>query len=98
MPFTPFTFGFGKRTDWDRITHIRLVPGVEPHRAEVREFRRQLVALADDEGLIEKEKALALPAYRPSKGIRSDLRNWSNKPGHGNNNQDKGWLELGRVD
>jgi hypothetical protein len=92
-----------ERIDWQEITHVRLVPHRQPDSPHALQRRDQLRKLADKDHLVPIEVALAyLEPVRTldgdrEKAIKSDLRNWSNPTGHGNNSKDKGWLQLGRV-
>ena len=103
MPFEPLPQTPGVRTNWDPITHLRLVKERRPDTGRALTRWGALRALADDEGVVALSQVLAtldpvrnLPSGREA-SIRQDLRNWSNARSHGNNSQDKGWLELGRL-
>ncbi|AEG50753.1 hypothetical protein Sphch_3138 [Sphingobium chlorophenolicum L-1] len=90
-------------TDWTIVTHIRLLKGVKPDTGRALQRWEMLKPLADEDGVIALVKVLASldPMRNKESGreaaIRMDLRNWSNPRDHGNNSQDKGWLELGRL-
>lgn len=103
MPFVAVSQMPKTRTDWTGITHIHLISGRRPQTAGALARWRALTAAADGTGLVRLEAALSLiePIRQLAGGreaaIRSDLRCWSNPVDHGNNNQDKGWLELGYL-
>jgi hypothetical protein len=87
-------------TRWEEVTHLRLT-GKKPETNLALARWKVLKTLADGDGVVPMHKALAIldPVRNLDSGreasIRSDLRNWSNPVDHGNNSQDKGWLELG---
>lgn len=89
--------------NWDIITHVRLIKGRRPDTASALSRWNDLAAIADSEGLIPMVAITAKlqPMRNRPEGhlasVRSDLRCWSNARDHGNNSQDKGWLELGYV-
>ncbi|KXU29221.1 hypothetical protein A0J57_18215 [Sphingobium sp. 22B] len=103
MPFEPLPQTPRVPTNWDLITHIKLVKGMKPDTGLATKRWEELRRVADDDGVISLLRAFAvLDPVRPKgnqreASIRKDLRNWSNPRDHGNNSQDKGWLELGRL-
>jgi hypothetical protein len=88
--------------DWDAITHIRLKKLAQPDTAAAKKRWEALWAVADADGFAPVATAfrILVPmrnlANREA-GIRADLRCWANDRSHGNNSQDKGWLELGSM-
>lgn len=102
MRFVPIPQQRGLPTDWDPITHIRLIPEERPSTPRALERWRTLCEMANPEGIIERDRALSeLKAIRNrgdnEASVKYDLRCWSNPKDHGNNSQDKGWLELGKL-
>ncbi|GAY22665.1 MULTISPECIES: hypothetical protein [Sphingobium] len=105
MPFEPLLQTPGVPTNWDLITHVRLVRGLRPdseHALKRWEILKELAKLQPERAFALPEVLAALDPVRdlPSgreASIKQDLRNWSNPRDHGNNSQDKGWLELGRL-
>ncbi|WP_176593186.1 hypothetical protein [Sphingobium sp. EM0848] len=90
-------------TNWHLVTHIRLVNDRRPDNGHAFLRWEQLRAVADGDGIISLEIALSAiePVRRLSVGregaIMQDRRCWSNLRDHGNNNLNKGWIELGRM-
>lgn len=101
MPFVAMPQEPGVPTNWTPITHIRVIEGKRPDTPHALERWTILAAVADLDGTIPLGKVFELVEPVRSRGgreagIKADLRCWSNDDRHGNNSQDKGWLELGR--
>jgi len=103
MPFEPLTLTPRVPANWDIVTHIRLRPDARPDTGHALLRWEQLMMLADPDGIVALPIVLATIApvrkleVDREAAIKRDLRNWSNPRDHGNNSQDKGWLELGRL-
>jgi hypothetical protein len=91
------------RTDWDLpLTHIRLIEGRQATTKAGTERQRKLKKHADANGVIPLATVFAIIEPERNlgdreKSIKSDLRCYSNPVTHGNNGQNKGWLELGYI-
>ncbi|HYE00214.1 MAG TPA: hypothetical protein VEH84_12585 [Alphaproteobacteria bacterium] len=101
MDFIPLRQAPGMRTNWDQITHIRLKAGKRPDTKGAISRWKALTEGADSDGILSLNLVYQLiepirKGRNHIQAIQSDLRCWSNDEDHGNNSQDKGWLELGR--
>lgn len=102
MPFMAIHVPERSRTDWDAVTHIRLINGRQPSTKAGMDRWRTLNRLADTNGVVPLAKVFV--SIKPErnlgdleKSLKSDLRCYSNPITHGNNRQNKGWIELGYV-
>jgi len=100
MPFVAIPQERKIPTDWAPITHVRVVEGKRPQTPRAMERWKILAAAVEPDGTIPLRRVFELVEPIRSRGgrlagIKADLRCWSNDDRHGNNSQDKGWLELG---
>ena len=102
MPFVPIQPHAGQRTDWTTITHIRLVEGKQPDTKAALARWKILSTLADADGVMPLYVVFSAINPERNRGgheaaIRADLRCYSNPTKHGNNSQNKGWIELSHM-
>ena len=104
MQFKAFTFGHGQRANWQQITHVRLTgrPADSPAGQRTVEHIPSIARAKGQDVLSVAEIVPGFPVRQPGRGhlaaMLSDLRALANRRESGAINQDKGLLELGRLD
>ena len=102
MGFRAFRLGHGKQAPWADITHVRLT-GVAADTLAGQRVLEHIARLADSNGVAQLARiAVGFPARKQHlpdlEGMRVDIRHMANGRDAGSIKENKGLLELGRLD
>ena len=102
MAFRAFRLGHGEQAPWEEITHVRLT-GVDADTLAGQRVIEHIAKVADAEGVASiRQIAVGFPARKQHlpdlEGMRVDIRHMANSRGAGSSRENKGLLELGRLD
>jgi len=102
MTFIPIKLKHRQRAPWDKISHVRLLPGARPDTDIGRRIMDHIRLKVDQTGVA------ALTAIQPNfparqkhleslLGMRFDLRHMANERTSGTSDENKGLIELGTI-
>lgn len=97
--FKVFSFEPNQRANWSRITHVRIIPGLEADNAAGQRMLDYMRRYADNIGIAEISKfdEMDFPKERAAHDMKNALRNMANNRDSGNNQKNKGLIELGYM-
>lgn len=103
MRFRAIHLGHRQRADWSRITHIRLRDDVRADTDQGQQVLDHIRARANGEGVasianVERDFPARKKILDRISGMRVDLRHMANDRDAGENELNKGLLELGWIE
>jgi hypothetical protein len=98
MAFKAVRLSHREHINWDRITHLKVRDGAQGDSEAGRRILEHIRVFVDASGVASINRiAPGFPA-RTQRGMRYDLRAIANERDSGENDQDKGLIELGWIE